>query len=113
TSEQLGGASVHSTKSGVAHFTAPSDADALALLRRLFAFLPANNHDDAPRVASKDDPEREAPQLDTLVPENPNKPYDMHEVVRAIVDDADFLEVHAAYAKNLIVGFARLDGRTI
>jgi propionyl-CoA carboxylase beta subunit len=114
TSEDLGGASVHSTRSGVAHFTAASDADALALLRRLFAFLPLNNHDDPPRAAGRhDDPEREAPQLDTLVPENPNKPYDMHDVVRAIVDDGDFLEVHAGYARNLIVGLARIDGRPI
>ena len=113
TSEELGGASVHASKSGVAHFTAANDADALALLRRLFAFLPLNNHDDPPRAQGRDDPEREAPQLDTLVPENPNKPYDMHQVVGAIVDDGDFLEVHAAYAKNLIVGFARLDGRPV
>src|SRR5882672_2584985 len=113
TSEDLGGASVHSTRSGVAHFTAASDADALALLRRLFGFLPLNNHEDPPRAKGKDDPEREAPALDTLVPENPNKPYDMHDVVRAIVDDGDFLEVHAGYARNLIVGFARIDGRPI
>src|SRR5688572_2778201 len=81
TSEELGGASVHASKSGVAHFTAANDADALALLRRLFAFLPLNNHDDPPRAQGRDDPDREAPQLDTLVPENPNKPYDMHQVV--------------------------------
>jgi propionyl-CoA carboxylase beta chain len=113
TSEELGGATVHASKSGVAHFTAPSDADALALLRRLFGFLPLNNHEEPPRAASRDDPDREAPQLDTLVPENPNKPYDMHDVVKAIVDDGDFLEVHAKYARNLMVGFARIDGRPV
>jgi propionyl-CoA carboxylase beta chain len=113
TSEELGGAAVHSTKSGVAHFTAATDADALALLRRLFAFLPPNNREDPPRAATRDDPERESPELDALVPENPNKPYDMHDVVRAIVDERDFLEVHAAYARNLIVGFARLNGRPV
>jgi propionyl-CoA carboxylase beta chain len=113
TSEDLGGAEVHAGKSGVAHFTAPNDADALALLRKLFGFLPPNNKEDPPRAASKDDPEREAPQLDALVPENPNKPYDMHEVIRAVVDDGDFFEVHAKYARNLLVGFARIDGRPI
>jgi propionyl-CoA carboxylase beta chain len=113
TSEDLGGAAVHAGKSGVAHFTAPNDADALALLRRLFSFLPPNNKDDPPRAACKDDPDREAPQLDTLVPENPNKPYDMHDVVKAVVDDGDFLEVHARYARNLLVGLARIDGRPV
>jgi propionyl-CoA carboxylase beta chain len=114
TSEDLGGATVHASKSGVAHFTARTDADVIALLRRLFSFLPLNNHEDPPRrTGGKDDPEREAPQLDSLVPENPNKPYDMHDVVKAIVDEGDFLEVHAKYARNLIVGFARLDGRPV
>ena len=113
TSEDLGGAEVHAAKSGVAQFTAPSDADALALLRKLFGFLPLNNREDAPRAAAKDDPEREAPQLDALVPEDPKKSYDMHEVIRAIVDGGDFLEVHAKFAKNLLVGFARIDGRPV
>src|SRR5262249_31909567 len=113
TSEDLGGAEVHAAKSGVAQFTAPSDADALALLRRLFGFLPLNNREDAPRAAGKDDPERESPQLDALVPEDPKKSYDMHEVIRAVVDGGDFLEVHAKYARNLLVGFARIDGRPI
>ena len=113
TSEDLGGAAVHATRSGVAHFTAHADADALALLRRLFGFLPLNNHEDPPRAARSDDPEREAPQLDALVPENPSKPYDMHDVVRAVVDGGDFLEVHARFARNLLVGFARIDGRPV
>src|SRR5262249_14368477 len=113
TSEDLGGAAVHAGKSGVAHFTAPNDADALALLRRLFGFLPLNNKEDAPRGAPRDDPEREAPQLDALVPEDPKKSYDMHEVIRAVVDDGDFLEVHAKYARNLLVGLARIDGRPV
>jgi propionyl-CoA carboxylase beta chain len=113
TSEELGGAAVHAGKSGVAHFTAASDADALALLRRLFSFLPLNNREDPPRKKSGDDPAREAAELDALVPENPNKPYDMHAVIRAIVDEGDFLEVHDKYAKNLVVGFARIDGRPV
>src|SRR5688572_21814569 len=109
TSEDLGGATVHASKSGVAHFTAATDADALALLRRLFSFLPLNNREDPPRRKNDDDPARESPELDTLVPENPNKPYDIHQVVKAIVDEGDFLEVHDKYAKNLVVGFARID----
>jgi acetyl-CoA carboxylase carboxyltransferase component len=113
TSEDLGGAAVHAAKSGIAHFTGASDAEALALLRKLYGFLPLNNQEDPPRAESRDDPEREVAALDALVPENPNKPYDMHEVVRAVVDEGDFLEVHAAYARNLIVGFARLDGRPV
>ncbi|MBM4015581.1 MAG: acyl-CoA carboxylase subunit beta [Planctomycetes bacterium] len=113
TSEDLGGATVHASKSGVAHFTAPSDADVLALLRRLFSYLPLNNREDPPRRKNGDDPAREAPELDLLVPENPNKPYDIHQVIRAVVDEGDFLEVHDKYARNLVVGFARIDGRPV
>jgi propionyl-CoA carboxylase beta chain len=113
TSDELGGARVHSSKSGVSHFRAANDADALALLRRLFGYLPLNNQEDPPAVACEDDPARADESLDTLVPENPNKPYDIREVVTRVVDDGEFLEVHAEYAGNIVVGFARLDGRTV
>ncbi|HYC78244.1 MAG TPA: acyl-CoA carboxylase subunit beta [Planctomycetota bacterium] len=111
--EELGGASVHAAKSGVSHFTAAGDAEALALVRELLGFLPLNNMEDPPRVAPTDDPRRMDPALDALVPENPNKPYDMKDVVARIVDDGRFLEVQADFARNLIVGFARLDGRPV
>ena len=113
TFDELGGAAVHGEKSGVSHFTAANDAEALALTRELLSYLPLNNMEDPPRIKPTDDPRRMEASLDGLVPENPNKPYDMKEVVTRVVDDGRFLEVHAAFAKNIIVGFARLDGRTI
>ncbi len=111
--EALGGADVHAGTSGIAHFVAADDEDCLLMIRRLLGFLPANNLDDAPHRVPADDPARADPALDALVPEDPAKPYDMHEVIRRIVDDGDFLEVHAAYARNLIVGFSRLHGRPV
>ena len=111
--EGLGGADVHAAKSGIAHFTAADDEDCLLLLRRLLGYLPSNNLDDPPRAAPADDPARADPGLDEIVPDDPSTPYDMHEVIRRIVDDGEFLEVHAAYARNLIVGFARLHGRPV
>jgi acetyl-CoA carboxylase carboxyltransferase component len=111
--EDLGGASVHSTKSGVAHFAAGDDRHAIGIIRRLLGYLPQNNMEDPPRVQSDDDPQREDAELDTLVPPEPDKPYDMHEVIRRIIDQSSFLEVHEQYAQNLIVGFARLDGRSV
>jgi acetyl-CoA carboxylase carboxyltransferase component len=113
TFDELGGAAVHAQKSGVSHFTAANDAEALALVRRLLSYLPLNNAEDPPRVAPTDDPSRMDAELDGVVPQNPNKPYDMREVVTRVVDDGAFLEVHADFAKNILVGFARLDGRTI
>jgi propionyl-CoA carboxylase beta chain len=113
TSEELGGAHTHATKSGVAHFRASSDAECLSLLRRLVGYLPLNNREDPPRVACHDDPARADEALDTLVPENPNKPYDIREVITRVMDDGEFLEVHADFAGNIVVGFARLDGRTV
>jgi len=119
SSEELGGARTHAGKSGVAHFRAGNDAEALALLRRLVSFLPLNNQEDPPRVACSDDPARADEALDTLVPANPNKPYDIRDVITRVVDapapgrPGDFLEVHAEFAKNLVVGFARLDGRPV
>jgi propionyl-CoA carboxylase beta chain len=113
SSDELGGARVHSAKSGVSHFRAGNDAEALALLRRLIGYLPLNNREDPPRAECHDDPAREDTSLDTLVPENPNKPYDIREVVTRVMDDGEFLEVHAEFAGNIVVGFARLDGRTV
>ncbi len=113
SAQDLGGARVHSSKSGVSHFRAANDADALSLLRRLFSYLPLNNREDPPRVHCEDDPARADEGLDTLVPENPNKPYDIREAITRVVDDGEFLEVHADFAPNIVVGLARLDGRSV
>ena len=113
TKEELGGAMTHNQTSGVAHFAAEDDRECLLLIRELLGYLPSNNLDDPPRRASDDSPEREDPALDRLVPVAPNQPYDMLDVIHAIVDEANFLEVHQHYARNMIVGFARLDGRPI
>jgi propionyl-CoA carboxylase beta chain len=113
TSEELGGARVHATQSGVAHFTAPDDAACLATVRELLSFLPLNNAEDPPRAPCGDDVDRRDPKLDRIVPDSSNQPYDMREVVRLVVDDGAFLEVHHGYARNLIVGFARLGGRPV
>lgn len=113
TSEDLGGASVHSEVSGVAHMTAPDDAACLTLVRQLMSYLPQNNLDGPPDRASDDDPERLCPELDDLVPHESNQPYDMKKVVASIVDGGQFLEIHGRFARNLIVGFARLDGKVV
>ncbi len=113
TFEELGGASVHSAQSGVCHFVAPGEADCLYMIRRLLSFLPQNNMEDPPFVRSNDDPLRAEAALDTLVPDSPNKPYDMKEVIRLIVDDGGFFEVHEHYAMNIVVGFARLGGHSV
>ncbi|MFO0980421.1 MAG: acyl-CoA carboxylase subunit beta [Planctomycetota bacterium] len=113
SAEDLGGAHTHATRSGVAHFTAPNDADCLAQVRRLMSFLPLNNLHDPPVVASDDEPFRADPQLDSLVPENPNKPYDIKGVITRVVDRGDFLEVQPDHARNIVIGFARLDGMTV
>jgi propionyl-CoA carboxylase beta chain len=111
--EALGGAETHNTRSGVAHFMATDDGDCIRQIRRLLSFLPANNRDDAPRKPTTDPVDRRDPALDTLVPPEPNQPYDIKDVISKIVDDGDFFEVHEHYAKNIVVGFARLDGRTV
>ncbi|MDR7533201.1 MAG: acyl-CoA carboxylase subunit beta [Armatimonadota bacterium] len=111
--EALGGADVHAERSGIAHFVAADDEACLALIRRLLGYLPSNNLDEPPRRPPTDDPARADPALDALVPEDPTKPYDMHEVIGRIVDDGDFLEVHAGFARNLLCGFARLAGRPV
>jgi propionyl-CoA carboxylase beta chain len=113
TKEQLGGAMTHNEKSGVAHFAVDNDGDCIALIRELLGFFPGNNLDDAPRGASSDPVDREDEALDRIVPESPNQPYDMLDVIHAIADEGYFLEVHRHYAKNLIVGFARLAGRPV
>ena len=111
--ESLGGAMTHNTKSGVAHFAADDEEQALEDARYLFSFLPQNNLETAPRVQPTDDPQRTSPDLGTMVPENPNKPYDMRNVIREVVDDEEFFEVHEHHAKNIVCGFARLDGYSV
>jgi propionyl-CoA carboxylase beta chain len=113
TSEELGGARVHSEVSGVAHLTAPDDATCLAFVRELLSYLPLNNAEDPPFVATGDSPQRECKALDEIVPAESNLPYDMREVVTEVVDDGRFFEIHGRYAQNIIVGFARLGGRVI
>ena len=113
TFEELGGAMTHNEKSGVAHFATDSEEAALALTRDLMGFLPQNNLEDPPRRETQDDPNRMEEALNTIVPENPNKPYDIKEIVRLVVDDGVFLEVHEHFATNIVVGFGRLDGQTV
>jgi len=110
---ELGGAMTHNEKSGVAHFVARDDRDCLAMIRELMGFLPANNLEDPPRRASSDPVDRADASLDRLVPEDPMRPYDIKDAIHSIVDDGDFFEVHEHYAKNIVVGFARLDGRPV
>jgi propionyl-CoA carboxylase beta chain len=113
TKEELGGAMTHNEKSGVAHFAVEDDRECISLIRELLGFLPANNVDDAPRRETADPADRADDSLDGLVPESPNHPYDMLDVIHRIVDDGYFLEVHRYYARNIVVGFARLDGRPV
>ncbi len=111
--EELGGAMTHNQKSGVAHLAAEDEDALLEDTRYLLSFLPQNNLETPPRVETDDDPERADSELDSLVPENPNKPYDMREVVKRVVDDGEFFELHEHWAKNIICGFARLDGYAV
>jgi propionyl-CoA carboxylase beta chain len=111
--EELGGGMTHNSTSGVAHFLSVDDAECLRQIRRLLNFLPQNNRDDAPRRPTKDPVDRADAALDTIVPEESNIPYDIKDIVHRVVDDGDFLEVHEHFAKNLVVGFAHMDGRTI
>uniref|UniRef100_UPI0013B4154E acyl-CoA carboxylase subunit beta n=1 Tax=Microvirga calopogonii TaxID=2078013 RepID=UPI0013B4154E len=113
TSEELGGAKVHTTKSSVADGAYDNDVEALLQVRRLIDFLPANNQDGVPEIPSFDDPNRVDDSLDTLVPDNPNKPYDMKELILKVVDEGDFFEIQESYAKNIITGFGRVEGRTV
>ena len=114
TKEELGGAMTHNARSGVAHFVAADDADCLRRIRKLMSFLPQNNREDPPRAASTDPANREDAALDTAVPAQSNQPYDIVKaVVLKVVDDADFFEVQEHFARNLVIGFARLDGRPV
>lgn len=112
TSEELGGASTHSTKSGVTHFTAENDIACLKLIRDLLAYIPQNCEEKAPSKSYQAAQEKR-PKLDTIIPANPNQPYDMHDVISEVIDENSWLEVHKDYAENIIVGFARLGGRSI
>jgi propionyl-CoA carboxylase beta chain len=109
--EALGGAGVHTGRSGVAHLAAGDEAEAMDAVRRLLAHLPQNNLVDAPIVAATDPSDRMDPELDTVVPDEPSRPYDMHDVIRRVVDDGGFLEIQPAWASNMLIGFARLGGR--
>ena len=111
--EDLGGAAAHATKSGVAHFTSPDEETCLEDARYLLSFLPQNNLESPPYAAPSDSVEREEASLDTLVPDAANKPYDMHQVIRAVVDDGEFLEVAERHAENVVCGFARLGGHAV
>jgi propionyl-CoA carboxylase beta chain len=113
TKEELGGAMAHNAKSGVAHFQVADDRECLALIRDLLGFLPSNNLDDPPRRETNDAIDREDAALDRLVPEQPNQPYDMHDLLLAVIDDGLFVEVHRHFAQNIVVGFARLGGRPV
>ncbi|MDP6851025.1 MAG: acyl-CoA carboxylase subunit beta [Planctomycetota bacterium] len=113
TSEDLGGATVHESVSGVSHFTCSDDAECMARIRRLLSFLPQNNADDSPQKNTDDPAQRKSPELDSLVPESPNQPYDIKKAILPIVDDGDFLEVQEAYARNIVCGLARLGGRSV
>ena len=111
--EDLGGASVHATKSGVAHFAAENEQEGIATIKELLSFLPQNNMETAPLVPTNDPVSRVDDALNSIIPDNPNKPYDMYYVINSIVDDGRFFEVHKNYAKNIIVGFAHMNGRSV
>ena len=113
TQEQLGGASVHTSKSGVAHFSAQTEEDGLKMIRKLISYIPQNNLEEAPLYRNDDPIDRLEDGLNEIIPDSPNKPYDMYEVIGSVVDMGEFLEVHADYAKNIIVGFARFNGISV
>jgi propionyl-CoA carboxylase beta chain len=113
TKEKLGGAETHNQVSGVAHFAAESDEDCIALIRELLSYMPSNNMEEPPRVATSDDVNRVDTQLDSFIPKNPNQPYEMRDLIKTIADEGHFLEVHQHYARNLVVGFMRLNGQAI
>lgn len=113
SSEELGGADAHSATSGVSHFACDNEAETIETTRRLLSFLPQNNAEDAPLLQATDKADREEESLNRIIPEDPNVPYEMKDVITAIIDDGDFLEVQPDYAPNIIVGFARLDGKSV
>ncbi|MFN2449520.1 MAG: acyl-CoA carboxylase subunit beta [Candidatus Baltobacteraceae bacterium] len=113
TFEELGGAATHASKSGVAHVTAADEDEMNDAARALLSYLPQNNLEDTPRYEPQDDPLRDVPELDGIIPDSPNKPYDMHGVILPILDEGDFFEIQALYAQNIITGFGRVDGQTV
>ena len=113
TTEELGGAEVHSTKSGVSHFLAENEEEGIAIIRNLLSYLPSNNLEEAPIEVCNDPIDRLEDQLNEIIPDNPNLPYNMMDVIEAIVDNGKFLEVHKRYARNIIVGFCRMGGRSV
>ncbi|MEO1082649.1 MAG: acyl-CoA carboxylase subunit beta, partial [Acidobacteriota bacterium] len=113
TKEELGGARTHHSKSGVAHLTSPNDAACLGQVRQLLSYLPSNNLEDPPPGGSDDDPTREEESLDSLVPEDPDKPYDIKQLIQAVVDDGVFFEIQPDYARNIVIGFARLANQSV
>ncbi len=113
TAEELGGASVHTVKSSIADKGYENDVEAMLQMRRLMDFLPANNMSDVPVLPTKDDPDRVETSLDSLIPENPNQPYDMHELITKVVDEGDFFEIQEKFASNIICGFGRVEGQTV
>ena len=113
TAEELGGAVTHNAVSGNAHFACEDEDDCIAKIRELLSFLPSNNMEDAPAVDPTDDPDRQDESLNTVIPDNPNAPYDMKDVIRGIVDNGEFFEVQEMFAQNVIIGYARMDGRVV
>ena len=113
TAEELGGARVHTTRSSIADRAYENDVEALLQMRRLLDFLPSNNRSGVPQLPTKDAPDRAEASLDTLIPDNPNKPYDIKELILKVVDEGDFLEIQEAFAKNIVTGFARMEGHSV
>ena len=113
TQEELGGASVHATKSGVTHFAVDTEEEGIRLIRKLLSFIPQNNLEEAPLMECTDPINRLEDSLNDIIPDSPNKPYDMYEVIGAVVDNGEFLEIHKDYAKNIIIGFARFNGQSV
>lgn len=113
TKEELGGADTHNSMSGVAHFSVPDDAAALALMRELMSFVPQNNLEETPVLSTTDDPKRICTELDEVVPDSANQPYDVKDVISSVADDGYFLEVQQDYAQNIVIGFLRIDGRSV
>ena len=113
TFEELGGAKVHNTKSGNAHFACDSDEDAIENIKELLSYLPNNNLEDAPKMSLGDDPKRVCEKLNSLIPDSAKMPYDMKDVIREVIDNGDFFEIHESYAENAIIGFAHLNGRSV
>ncbi|MBI9072071.1 MAG: acyl-CoA carboxylase subunit beta [Melioribacteraceae bacterium] len=111
--EDLGGAETHATKSGVSHLTASNEEEAIVMIRELYSFLPSNNLDDTPVISTGDQPNRVDKKLNGMVPENPNKPYNIKDIITTVIDEGHFFEIHENYAENIVVGFARFNGQSV